>query len=99
MNGNTLFKRHQSFYQTKKRFSSRFPAFSPFVHLEKGFSFEALLISVELDAQLGEELVVRLLLEVHDRLEKLVDGVEDEHAETALSAGAFLGLPFLFLFW
>ena len=99
MSGNTLFERHQqSLYQTKKWFES-ISCILSFVYLEKGFSFEALLISVELDAQLGEELVVRLLLEVHDRLEKLVDGVEDEHAETALSAGAFLGLPFLFLFW
>ena len=51
----------------------------------------------ELDVQLGEELGVVILLEVHNGLEQLVDGVEDEHAETTLAIGSLFALPFLFL--
>ena len=66
-------------------------------HLQQRLSLEALLLSVEFDAQLGKELFGFFLFEFHDGIEKLVDGIEDEHAETTHSTDAFLGLPFLFL--
>eukprot|EP00043_Microstomoeca_roanoka_P011771 m.111338 g.111338 ORF g.111338 m.111338 type:complete len:377 (-) comp15293_c0_seq1:145-1275(-) len=54
--------------------------------LHEGLTLEGLLLSIELNVELLDELGGNVMLEVHDGVEDLVDGVQDEHAETALVA-------------
>ena len=54
--------------------------------LEKGLAFLGQLVGLQLvlDAELLEELVALVLVEVHDGFEDHVDGLQDVHAERAL---------------
>ena len=71
----------------------------PHDDLHQGLSLllEIIDLHLGLDAQLVEQLVGLILLEVHDGVEHLVDGVEDELAEgpdvvLGLGLGPLLGL-------
>lgn len=61
--------------------------------LEEGLLAKVLLLRVELDVKGGDHLLVLLGLELHDRVEELVDGAEDELAVTTLEglSGGILG--------
>ncbi len=51
-------------------------------HLEEGLSFHLTLLEGELDVELLDELGSHLLLEVHDGIEDLEDGIENEGGES-----------------
>ena len=70
---------------------------SNLANLEEWLSLQVPLFSFEFDGQLVQQLGVSVLLEVHDGLEELVDGIKHEHAETTLTTSAFFRLPLSFL--
>lgn len=55
--------------------------------LKEGLGVEVLLVRGELDAQRFNHLGVLVLLTVHDGVEQLVDGLQDELDETTLGSG------------
>jgi len=69
----------------------------PHHSLEEGLGIEILLVGGELDSQRLNHLGVLVLLSIHDRVEQLVDGLQDKLHESSLassdgSLGPFTGL-------
>ena len=69
----------------------------PHDHLHQGLALELSVLVLQLDVQLFQKLGGLFLLEVHDGIEDLVDGVQDVHVEgtlvvVVLGLGPLLGL-------